>query len=652
MEQFHKSTCYADCLIEPKEEMLDDLITDNCEDDTDVIPKEELSSTSLHRDDGLNEHKVDMVMPIKTELTLSANIAQIRRQYELSQHEGVLDKDVCVEPTLAKIKRERRESASVDAGCSSRVAPLTARFATNNENNVRSEDADTVQKITNEQLDNQSFDINRLTKIYRLTNCVVKLYDVFKTHNKDVLIQDKSLVKKRTAISPCDSHSDTASEDFNSHIVKHNKDRHIIKMENIQPATNKVKDAPLLKKHTQRQRGKTAEKKELPSCDKQKQFKHKSDLAVHMKTYTSETKCCDLCQRKFTRKVSLIQHMNAHVRAYLNTFICDICQKTYTTKRNLKRHMKTHTGQKTYPCDICHKKFTQKSNLRIHIRTHTGDNPYSCHVCQKKFIQTGNFNTHMRSHIGVKPFCCDVCRKKFARRSTLTCHMSTHAGEKRYSCDLCEKKFTQKRCIDTHMRTHTGVNLFSCDLCQKKFAQKISLIRHIITHTGVKPFCCDICRKKFARKSILTCHMSTHTGVKPFCCNICRKKFARKNYLIRHIITHTGVKPFCCDICRKKFARKSILTGHMSTHTGVKPFCCNICRKKFARKNNLIRHIITHTGVKPFCCDICRKKFARKSILTGHMSTHTGVKPFCCNICRKKFTRKNDLNRHFMKTHT
>nr|XP_034838800.1 uncharacterized protein LOC117994934 [Maniola hyperantus] len=107
--QNHESTCDAIYLIKPKEELPDDLVhTDNCEDDTDVIiPKEELSNTSLHLDDDLSEQKVDIGMPIKTELILSDSIAQLRRQYELSEH-GRVSKDMCIE---IEIKVEPKSEA-------------------------------------------------------------------------------------------------------------------------------------------------------------------------------------------------------------------------------------------------------------------------------------------------------------------------------------------------------------------------------------------------------------------------------------------------------------------------------------------------------------------------------------------------------------
>ncbi|CAL5870900.1 uncharacterized protein PFLUO_LOCUS5141 [Penicillium psychrofluorescens] len=46
------------------------------------------------------------------------------------------------------------------------------------------------------------------------------------------------------------------------------------------------------------------------------------------------------------------------------------CTATFTTSGHAARHGKKHTGEKSVHCPICNKAFTRKDNMKQHIRTH------------------------------------------------------------------------------------------------------------------------------------------------------------------------------------------------------------------------------------------------------------------------------------------
>ncbi|KAI9041596.1 C2H2-type zinc finger protein [Aspergillus affinis] len=46
------------------------------------------------------------------------------------------------------------------------------------------------------------------------------------------------------------------------------------------------------------------------------------------------------------------------------------CSATFTTSGHAARHGKKHTGEKSVHCPICNKAFTRKDNMKQHIRTH------------------------------------------------------------------------------------------------------------------------------------------------------------------------------------------------------------------------------------------------------------------------------------------
>uniref|UniRef100_A0A182VV42 C2H2-type domain-containing protein n=1 Tax=Anopheles minimus TaxID=112268 RepID=A0A182VV42_9DIPT len=82
-----------------------------------------------------------------------------------------------------------------------------------------------------------------------------------------------------------------------------------------------------------------------------------------------------------------------------------------------------HTGETPFQCSYCQKKFTRKEHLTNHVRLHTGETPFQCSYCQKKFTRKEHLTYHVRLHTGETPFQCSYCQKKFTRKEHLTNHV-------------------------------------------------------------------------------------------------------------------------------------------------------------------------------------------------------------------------------------
>ncbi|XP_069363600.1 uncharacterized protein [Maniola hyperantus] len=384
------------------------------------------------------------------------------------------------------------------------VAPLPASLATNNEIKVSpTEEADT--------------DVS--CQYNRLTDCFVKLYDVF--YKNVVQRRDETLKNTRKAVRSCVSQN-IVSKDISYQATSQDK---VPSTESLEPVINTVKA-----------------------------LQNKTDCLTNVINI----------QCNYSSKNS------SHIEE--REFICDICKKMYKRKSVLVKHIKTHAEVRRFTCEICQYKCKYQSYLKRHMRTHTGIKPFSCKFCDHKCTTNSNLLRHMRTHTGIKPFLCKLCDYKCTTNDSLMTHMRTHTSEKPFSCKLCNYKCATNSNLVKHMRTHTGEKPYSCKLCNYKCAQNSHLVTHMRTHTGEKPYSCKICNYKFAYNSTLVTHMRTHTGIKPFMCKLCNYKCAANSQLLRHMRTHTGIKPFTCKLCDFKCATNGNLGRHMRTHTGERPF--------------------------------------------------------------------------------
>ncbi|XP_010141640.1 PREDICTED: zinc finger protein 131 isoform X2 [Buceros rhinoceros silvestris] len=169
-----------------------------------------------------------------------------------------------------------------------------------------------------------------------------------------------------------------------------------------------------------------------------------------------------------------------------------------TDPSSKQEHMKTHSTE-SYKCDICNKRYLRESALKQHLtcyhldeggaskKQRPGKKIHICQYCDKQFDHFGHFKEHLRKHTGEKPFECPNCHERFARNSTLKCHLTacqSGAGAKKgrkklYECQVCNSVFNSWDQFKDHLVIHTGDKPNHCTLCDLWFMQGSELRRHL-----------------------------------------------------------------------------------------------------------------------------------------------------------------------------
>ncbi|XP_065512711.1 zinc finger protein 131 isoform X1 [Caloenas nicobarica] len=178
---------------------------------------------------------------------------------------------------------------------------------------------------------------------------------------------------------------------------------------------------------------------------------------------------------------------------------CQIQEGDSATDPSCKQeHMKTHSTE-SYKCDICNKRYLRESALKQHLtcyhldeggaskKQRPGKKIHICQYCDKQFDHFGHFKEHLRKHTGEKPFECPNCHERFARNSTLKCHLTacqSGAGAKKgrkklYECQVCNSVFNSWDQFKDHLVIHTGDKPNHCTLCDLWFMRGSELRRHL-----------------------------------------------------------------------------------------------------------------------------------------------------------------------------
>ncbi|PSN50914.1 hypothetical protein C0J52_05366 [Blattella germanica] len=274
-------------------------------------------------------------------------------------------------------------------------------------------------------------------------------------------------------------------------------------------------------------------------CEELQTFSNFQLLIDHSK-HQHQTEASVSCCGQTIWERDKLNHLKEHLpKPEIGPFHCPHCDRKFSSKYGLANHMNLHLpeDERPYKCQHCNKGFGAKHAMTKHERTHLPDEErlsYVCDICGKRFGYASTLDGHQRHvHQNERPFVCHVCAKTFPIKGALTYHLTTHEVQDRVQCSQCGIWLKNEKILRIHKKCHEG-ELFACPHCDKVSSTRNNLRMHMKRHSDARPHSCPLCSRAFKTPRDLKTHMVQHTGQKPYSCPYCPKTFASPSNFYAH----------------------------------------------------------------------------------------------------------------------
>uniref|UniRef100_A0A182MT03 Transcription factor grauzone n=1 Tax=Anopheles culicifacies TaxID=139723 RepID=A0A182MT03_9DIPT len=291
---------------------------------------------------------------------------------------------------------------------------------------------------------------------------------------------------------------------------------------------------------------------------------HENDRIIQ-KFFTMRCELCpDTAEQEFDRFLTLQRHYRKfhQCRGYLRC-----CGKQYFRRFRAMEHIASHRGM--IRCELCDKSFTSKSYLLQHMAEQHTEAPqgtsYACEHCERTFHTKRQRDVHRAVH---KTTVCKVCGKS-VNTGYIKKHIAqVHDTPLKLMCDLCGQTFSGSLALDRHLKLHQGIEVIEtmqCTYCGKRLRGKYNMQKHI-QRMHLEPgnvYRCDVCGHESPNSIALEDHKKRVHSDAQIECDQCGKRFKRKINLTEHVAAlHTRTPLYACAFCEATFYSKANYYNH------------------------------------------------------------------------------------------
>jgi len=219
---------------------------------------------------------------------------------------------------------------------------------------------------------------------------------------------------------------------------------------------------------------------------------------------------------------------------------CSVCYKTFACKSALDIHYRSHTKERPFKCKLCDRAFSTKGNMKQHMLTHkaNGDIVFSsdgsCSSCSHSCPPEDGGGEGGGGEASLGADKLDISRHASSPCVSEDEFSNNEENENDEDDEIDNQESSVVNDSDREKQSHSdgrveeNAGLQVPPNCQSPSLSRKPSLRHM----------CQVCQKPFSSASALQIHMRTHTGDKPFKCNVCSKAFTTKGNLKVHMGTH------------------------------------------------------------------------------------------------------------------